>query len=112
MSVIVTRQLLQASHAELDIQEARSALEALRSDKDWVRRYFAGDEVALNEQAYWVHVLANGSAPFMCPMPAQMSAAELRRDAELKHDSAIPTDVLAAIAEQDKAERASKGAAR
>ena len=47
----------------------------------------------------------HGDAPMVCPMPVAKSAAEMRAEAELRYDAAIPQETLDTIAAQERRER-------
>jgi hypothetical protein len=107
MSTHLTRSLLEASlalTAPTARQAAASRLAELRSNKDWTKRYFAGDHDAQVEYDFLVWQMQHGTEPYCCPMPEAKSAADMRRDAELKFDGAIPAEVLAAIDAQQERE--------
>jgi len=87
-------------------QEAAVArLSELRTDRDWTRRYFAGDHEATWEHALLIWQAEHGDAPYACALPEPKSAADLRREAELRFDGPIPAEFLDAISAQERVER-------
>jgi hypothetical protein len=87
---------------------AVARLSELRSDRDWTRRYFAGDHDTQAEYDLLVWQANNGDAPMVCPMPVERSAVDMRRDAENRFDGPIPAEFLDAIKAQERAERTAR----
>jgi hypothetical protein len=86
-------------------QAARARLDELRGDKDWTRRYFAGDKEAVAEYDRLICISLNGVAPEQVEQPAPMTADELSDFYNRKYDSAIPAECLAAVEELRAKER-------